>query len=271
MFAFYAPLRNFVARRNFTPEDFHRRWIGPVTRCGWKQRTTYVTSASYRCKGSARDFCQPPERARDAVRCCFGSCYGLHAPYRPPPLDVPDLLRTPRWRRTRVGHAACAFCLPRTDQRPRCGANVEPACAACTAVAVAAAVGHHGHPPASPQRSYSHCNTHRHNAVQRATASPTPHAASPYKPSGTCSWTSRASVARCRTRRPLARHVQQPSVSLARLPPASGLDPRRGPRGPGSVMGWPCACHRALLELSEPVHPPSHAPRVARAQDCASI
>ena len=32
MFAAYAPLRNFVARRNFTPEDFHRRWIGPVTR-----------------------------------------------------------------------------------------------------------------------------------------------------------------------------------------------------------------------------------------------
>ena len=32
----------------------------------------------------------------------------------------------------------------------------------------------------------------------------------------------------------------------ARSLPASALDARRSPRGPGSVMGWPCACHRTL-------------------------
>ena len=231
-----------------------------------------MTSPTHRPDRPARTSCKPSERARDAVRCCFwfllrfvrarGWCPSRCPGFAPNAALAQDAGRT---------QLRCALCLPRTDQRPRCGATLEPARAACTAVAVAAAVGHHGHPPASPQRSYSHCNTQRHTAVQRATASPTPPAAGPYKPSGTCSWTSRASVARCRTRRPLARHVQQPSVSLPACHQHLDWTHAAARTRSGSVMGWPCACHRMLLELSEPLHPPSHAPRVARAQDCANL
>ena len=62
--------------------------------------------------------------------------------------------------RARSSWAARAVCARIADQRLRCGSNLEPVCAACTAVDAAATGGHHGHVAAPASRSGSPLQTH---------------------------------------------------------------------------------------------------------------